>query len=745
LFDYVPLVAGAQALANGNTLVYGDITEGLGFDGPLDVFMSNEESALMPMGPGDNFLGYKHSSKYKFGLVYFDEWNRTDGVHNKLPEGLVNRRFEVDTTFYFSDSLGSDNYNIFVPKISAEIFHQPPEWAVTYKWVRTSYMSAKKFIHYIVQPVPTDDMDYLYIWYTRLTDDFIYDGNVAIDYEFVPGDRMRFLRKMYGDMPPAENLNIDVEILSVLDDPTIGSDELTGKFFKIRKNTLLESFTDTFYLAEIYTPSNILDSDFYYEFGPTYNIINPGQPNRYHAGMTRDQSAIQSAAFVFMKDGDIYYRKRENMDSFNYGQTPEAALRLFRDIPVAAMGYSDKYSSAVNGNGRAYVVDDNAKQQRLPTNIRFGGAYVQDTFINKTNNFQPGNIVDKCDRSFGAIKRLSVRERQLRVFQELKCGWIPIQQQVLQTSTGSPIVSQSDQLLNDIQYYLGDFGIGNAACSLASENFVDYFHDTNRGAICRLSNDGITPVSIIAKMNRWAVTEDLKYKAPVVLPPGIYPFYVSDYPGYAQIYGVFDTRNNEYISAYEEIAVYDELQNRTVISAPSTLAWDEVRNRFVSKYSYHPEWMISHKNNLITFKNGVPYIHNQKADGARCSFYGESYGWHIKLVFNNKFTIKKSFLTIDIASNQVLPIPEIKTPLINPAIAPVINQESSLIASDFKWREGHWHASFLRDANSPGGILNGDTLKGGYIKVTLRIEDAQNLISLYSAGVSYIISQKNNE
>lgn len=748
LFDYVPLAAGAQALVNGDTLAYGDITEGVRFDDPMEVYISNYEAETVTLNPGDNVLGWKFSSKYKFGLVYFDEYNRTDGVHNSQPE-KPNRRLESDTTFYFSDSVGTtDNYNIQLPKITAEIFHRPPVWAKTYKWVRTNFLSAKKYFYYIAEPIATQDTGNIYIWLSNLTDQINADGNVAISYDFTPGDRIRFVRQMYKNasglpQPGAENLNIDLEISSVVKDPGIGSEEFVGDFLKIRKNTLSNDFLDVPYLVEIYTPSNIVNTDIYYEFGPEYEILNPGTPSRLHAGMDRNQSISQSAKFTFVTNGDVYYRKRAYMATLVYGRSPDQGLIWFIDVPVSDSNYSDKYLSGVNGNGRAYVVDDDIKEQRLETNIRYGGSYVQDTFINKTNNFPPENILTTCDRSFGAIKRLSVRDRQLRVFQELKCGWIPIKQQVLQTVNNNPLVSQSDQLLNDIQYYVGDFGIGNAPCSLASKNFADYFHDTNRGAICRLSNDGVTPISILARANRFATTEDIKYKSGIETG-GAAPAFASDYPGRAQIYGVFNSLTNEYISAYEEMAIYPS-GNRTVINEAKTIIWDEAENRFTSRVSYYPEWMTSIKNDLITFRDGIPYIHNQKNEGDRCVFYGVEHPWYIKLVFNNKFSIKKTFTVVDLMANQPIPAPEIITSIINPLVTANPDQESNLIVDDYQWKEGHWHAALLRDINSPGGIINGDTLKGGYLILTLRVESAQNLISLYSAGVGYIISQKNNE
>lgn len=742
VWDYVPTKAGCQALVNGNTLVYGDITEGLQFDGELEVIITSTRSEF-PMLAGDDFLQYKFNGKYRLGLVYFDEFKRTDGVHTYVLDDASDDDFQVDIGIY-EHSSGLDVYNVYKPVINAAIYHQPPIWARTFRWVRTKCLTYTKFMYYLLRKIGTagDDLENIYFRIDPTIYSISYNGQNALSLDFVPGDRIRIIRRMDIDLPNNPSpfglmYNVDLEVLAMLTNPEIRNTVYNGTFLKVRANTATAALLNVLYLCEVYSPSKISTStEFFYEFEDEYAILSPGDPlNMRHAGMNQNQSLPSNtpATFTFTK-GDVYLRPREKMQ---YHVHDETFAELF-NIPVEDPNFSDMYPSGVNGNGRGFIVDDNEKEVRLPADLRFGGTYVQDSFINKTNNFPAANIVDNLDRSFGAVKRLTVRDRQLRVFQELKCGVIPISQTVLQTTGGSAVVSQSDQLLNNIQYYEGDFGIGNAPCSVASKNFADYFHDTNRGVICRLSRDGLTPISITAKMNRFAIVEDVKYKATVYL--GTYPSSASDIPGRAQIYGVFDTKNNTYISAYEEIAEYPDLV-RTVVNPPKTLSWDEVRNRFISPYGFHPEWMTSLKNDLITFINGIPYIHNDKVN--RCRFYGINDDWYLTMVFNDKFAIKKTFLCLDELSNFAIPCPEIITPLEEPGST--VLQASNLIEADFSKLEGHYHAAFLRDSNSPGGIINGDTLKGSYMQLQLKKEDAQTLISVHSVGVEYIISQLNNK
>lgn len=730
VWDLVPKKAACMAIINGDTLAFGDIVEGMNFDGDLDVRMT-VSMTNPPLGNGSCILSWKYNGKYRFGIVYFDELKRTDGVQTRILPDDVDNDFEVDIESYSTTETADDVYFVYVPHVNAEIYHEPPIWAKTFRWVRTNYLTASKFLQYTVFIV--SDSDFAYFNLDLLTEAISVQGQNALGYDFVPGDRCRIIRKMVAGGTPGFMLNTDTEVLGVVKDPVINGITYSGNLVKMTRNTAMQAMVEAAYLIELYSPSKISNNDFFYEFDKEYLILNPGESNRAHQGGIQDQNGTSPAMFVF-QEGDVYLKRRRKM----LVVYPPEQRYTIEDLQVQDPNYSDVYGSAVNGNGRGFIIDENEKEQRLPTTIRYGGAYIQGSFINKTNNFPAANIVDNCDRSFGSIKRLTVRDRQLRVYQELKCGWLPIQQSVLQTANGNTLVSQSDQLLNNIQYYEGDFGIGNAPCSLTSKNFADYFHDTNRGVICRLSRDGLTPISITEKMNRFAIVEDVKYKATVYT--GNYPPDASDIPGRAQIYGVFDSKNNEYISVYQGIAGYTEEGDRFVISGPKTMVWDEVRNRFVSPYSYVPEWLSALKNDVISFKNGIPYIHNDKVN--RCRFYGEDHDWSLTLVFNDKFAVKKSFQGIDVLSNIVLQCPVIETSL-SEFGAP--KQLSNLIESDFEQLEEHYHAVFLRDENSPGGIINGDILKGSYLKVTLKKTAAQEQISLHSVNVSYLISQLNTK
>ena len=223
-----------------------------------------------------------------------------------------------------------------------------------------------------------------------------------------------------------------------------------------------------------------------------------------------------------------------------------------KEIEIIESSFNDTYNLITNSNGRPSVIDENAAKTYFPTVIRFGQAYQSNTNLNATNRFYYEDF-DEYDRTFGDVMRLHVRDRYLKVFQQFKVGNVPILTQIVKDVTGNPLQANSNQLINKIQYYAGNYGIGDAATSLAWNNFADYFVDNFRGVVCRLSQNGIEPISILYNTNAFFVATTAAYRKS--LNNGFNPDGV--YTGDPCIYGVFDANTNKYIIAMEEINRYN--------------------------------------------------------------------------------------------------------------------------------------------------------------------------------------------
>ncbi len=329
-----------------------------------------------------NISAYKHSSTYKFGIVYFDEFGITNGV-------VTNDSMKVITPQLSSANIGIATINN--PNINFEINHAPPSWAKTFSFVRTKNLTVSNFVWATTNKLHKD-ADFAYM------DISTYNANKNgyPAYQYVKGDRV----KIYGILNSNTTLLKDLPILDVLTVSPEG-DSAVGYWLKIQYSADLMSSWDTStstYYIEPYTPfynSNINDQ-FYYEFGENYSIITDANSNLVHEGSGQNQiigAGVRPAKYTFYR-GDVYNRQRSN------------------NHYVIDMSVSDKFASKVDGNGRTFVIDDYAKETYYPTLIRYSGEYEQGTNINNTNRFAAENI-DEYDRQKGDIQRLKSRGRKI--------------------------------------------------------------------------------------------------------------------------------------------------------------------------------------------------------------------------------------------------------------------------------------------------------------------------------------------
>lgn len=639
--------------------------------------------------PDTNISIYKHSSLYKFGLVYFDEFGVTNGVITNTEMRFMTPSLSVTTL-----GLGTDPI-IPYPRIKFNISHKPPSWAKSFSFVRTKNLTNSNFVWATTNGVYKDST---YAYMNILA----YNENNAgfPAYQYTKGDRLI----IHGAFGQSTYNGYEVPIIDVLSESTDGT-KTAGYWIKIQYDNA-SAFMSTWptnpnnsviYYVEAYKPfTNSSYSDqVYYEFGENYNIITDANGNLAHEGSLKSQVIQNSgqatpaqAAQYYLYKGDVYSRLRSNGHS------------------IIDMSISDKYPSKLDGNGRAFVEDEYARETYFPTTIRYSLEYQSSTSINNTNKFLPENL-DEYDRQKGDIQRFKLRDNQLRVFQSRACGVVPILQNMLQTADGNSVVSQSSEIVNKIQYYKGEYGIGEQYCSLASSPIADYFVDPVLGAQIRLSNDGITSITELYKAHFFFTDKIAKYQK-------------TDYPdkfgngGYAKILGVYDLFEEEYITA---------MQGSSTVLPDYTFGFSETRNAYSAFYDYFPEWIDSVGNLIITWKNGELWVHNNTSNYA--NFYEEQKSPSIKIIFNDSQNIKKHYNTITTLGNTTWVAPTQGDVNTNMA------QQSQLVQSDFKIKDDKYHAAFKRDMLSPGGLLNGRPLKGSWVELNLKPVNPQSLVDLY--------------
>jgi hypothetical protein len=113
------------------------------------------------------------------------------------------------------------------------------------------------------------------------------------------------------------------------------------------------------------------------------------------------------------------------------------------------------------------------------------------------------------------------------------------------------------------------------------------------------------------------------------------------------------------------------------------------------------------------------------------------YDSSITPVFNAQGIMKRSFKSITEVATDVWDCPLIYTNVMSYGTQ---RQESNLIPADFETKESNFTAAFRHDVWSIGGLINGDDLKGNYMAVQLRKQNASMLTNLAFVAVHYIDS-----
>ena len=145
---------------------------------------------------------------------------------------------------------------------------------------------------------------------------------------------------------------------------------------------------------------------------------------------------------------------------------------------------------------RAYLAEDETLQQVRFNSIIYSGVYNSRTGFNATNVFSIGEAITKsADPADGAIQRLYAEDTNLNVFQEFKVSRALIDKDTIYTSEGGTQTQTAKTVVGQIVPYTGEWGIGTNPESLAVYGYRKYFLDRNKGAVLRLSNDGITEIS----------------------------------------------------------------------------------------------------------------------------------------------------------------------------------------------------------------------------------------------------------
>ena len=149
-----------------------------------------------------------------------------------------------------------------------------------------------------------------------------------------------------------------------------------------------------------------------------------------------------------------------------------------------------------NGARASSTLEIPYKEEHRKNGLIYSGIYNSTSNVNNLNQFIIGEKITKdLNPTYGSIQKLFQRRVSLVAFCQDRIVNITSNKDALFNADGTPQLISSSNVLGDATPFSGNFGISNNPESFASESYRAYFTDKQRGAVLRLSKDGLTPIS----------------------------------------------------------------------------------------------------------------------------------------------------------------------------------------------------------------------------------------------------------
>ena len=156
-----------------------------------------------------------------------------------------------------------------------------------------------------------------------------------------------------------------------------------------------------------------------------------------------------------------------------------------------------------NGAKASATTEQPYEEEHRKHGLIYSGLYNSNSGLNDLNQFIMADKITKdLNPTFGSIQKLFQRRTSLVAFCEDRVVNILSNRDALFNADGNPQLISSTAVLGDATPFIGDYGISKNPESFAKETYRAYFADKQRGAVLRLSHDGITPISD-AGMHDW--------------------------------------------------------------------------------------------------------------------------------------------------------------------------------------------------------------------------------------------------
>ena len=324
----------------------------------------------------------------------------------------------------------------------------------------------------------------------------------------------------------------------------------------------------------------------------------------------------------------------------------------------------DDFNSMTISNGvrASSTLDRPYEEEHRENGLIYSGLYNSTSGINDLNQFIMAEKITKdLNPTYGSIQKLFSRRVSLIAFCEDRIVGVTANKNALYNADGNPQLVSTNAVLGDANPFVGDYGISKNPESFAKDSYRAYFTDKQRGAILRLSMDGLTPISN-AGMSDWFKDEFKR--------------------DHFNIIGSYDTRKSDYNLTFDRGSkTYGVTDSQTVTYSEDVKGW-------VSFKSFIQESGVSMGGDYYTFYEGKCWKHHDNNN--RNIFYGDSItDSSITFIFNESPSVVKNFNTLNYDGDE------------DWVCSSIFTDQQSGTVTGFIEKEGKWFNYIKGDNNAP--------------------------------------------
>lgn len=242
--------------------------------------------------------------------------------------------------------------------------------------------------------------------------------------------------------------------------------------------------------------------------------------------------------------------------------------------------------------------------------------YNEQNGINRLNEFLIGQSIERqIDENYGSVQKLFLRNTNLIIFcQSRVLRLLSGKTEFFKADGTADIIAANRVLGSELVYGGGEYGISNNPESFAINEQRIYFTDTTRGAVLRLSNDGITVISDY----------------------GMRDYFYDNLKDVRAAIGSYDGRKDEYnLTLHQVVHPYFAKNVNTVTFSEPANGWSCFK-------SFVPDYALTMNNLYYTFKAGRLWLHHVESVN-RNTFYNVQTSSTVSPVFNDSPELVKSW------------------------------------------------------------------------------------------------------